>query len=438
MKYISTRSSDVQYDFDEIVRKGIPDDGGLFVPENIIKFDEAYFINIQDKTFHEIAFDVSRTFIGTDIIPDEDLKIIIETAFNFDLPLVKVQKDLSVLELFHGPTSAFKDFGARFMANVLGFLQKKNDIKTTIVTATSGDTGGAVASAFHNVKDVNVFILYPKGRVSDFQEKQIAGLGDNIRAIEINGSFDDCQAMVKACFEDNKFKEDFNLTSSNSVNFSRIIPQIIYYFEAYRNAIAQGHKNVSFIVPSGNFGNITGAVYAKKMGLPMGKLIAATNANDAFPNYLQSGIYETNKSKRTISNAMDVGNPSNLERIFYIFRSTWNKIVQEFNSHSIDDQTTKTIIENYYNKYNYIVDPHTAVGIANYLLETMYHSDTHYIVLATAHPYKFESVMHSVLPKLNIPTNTHINNYLNITIDKVSMTKDLEALKSYINKEVNN
>ena len=175
MKYISTRSSDVQYDFDEIVRKGIPDDGGLFVPENIIKFDEAYFINIQDKTFHEIAFDVSRTFIGT--------------AFNFDLPLVKVQKDLSVLELFHGPTSAFKDFGARFMANVLGFLQKKNDIKTTIVTATSGDTGGAVASAFHNVKDVNVFILYPKGRVSDFQEKQIAGLGDNIRAIEINGSF---------------------------------------------------------------------------------------------------------------------------------------------------------------------------------------------------------------------------------------------------------
>ena len=216
MKYISTRSSDVQYDFDEIVRKGIPDDGGLFVPENIIKFDEAYFINIQDKTFHEIAFDVSRTFIGTDIIPDEDLKIIIETAFNFDLPLVKVQKDLSVLELFHGPTSAFKDFGARFMANVLGFLQKKNDIKTTIVTATSGDTGGAVASAFHNVKDVNVFILYPKGRVSDFQEKQIAGLGDNIRAIEINGSFDDCQAMVKACFEDNKFKEDFNLTPPQS------------------------------------------------------------------------------------------------------------------------------------------------------------------------------------------------------------------------------
>ncbi len=436
MKYTSTRTSERIYDFTEILLLGIPDDGGLFVPINIPLINASYIEQILNKSFHEIAFDVARLFIEQNIIPDEALEQIISKSFDFEIPLIKLQKDLSVFELFHGPTSAFKDFGARFMANVLGHVQLSLDHEITIVTATSGDTGGAVASAFHKVEGVNVFILYPKSRVSLFQEKQIAGLGDNIKAIEIEGSFDDCQEIVKSCFSDTEFKRTMHLSSSNSVNFTRIIPQIIYYFEAFRQAKEQGLKNISFIIPSGNFGNITGAIYARKMGLPVDKLVAATNANDVFPNYLQSGIYDPHKSKKTLSNAMDVGNPSNIERIFYIYRSTWNKITRDINSHSVNDQTTRSVIENFYKKYNYLCDPHTAVGIGSYLLESMNHTDSHYIVLATAHPYKFESTLLSVLPDLIIPQNKYIKLYSHTKVHKVTMPKDLEQIKLYIAEQL--
>jgi len=436
MNYTSTRSNTLIFNFSDIIQQGIPDDGGLFVPEDIPKFELSYFDDILNKDFNTIAFDVARKYIGSEIIPDPALKDIVKASFTFEIPLKEIHKDMGILELFHGPTSAFKDFGARFMANCLSYILREEHHKVTIVTATSGDTGGAVASGYHNVDGVDVFILYPKGRVSEFQEKQIAGPGDNIRAIEIDGSFDDCQELVKACFADKLFKNENKLTSSNSVNFSRLIPQIIYYFEAYKIALKNGHRNVSFIIPSGNFGNLTGGVYAKKMGLPIDKLIAATNANDVFPNYLKSGIYEPHKSKKTISNAMDVGNPSNIERIFYVYRSTWNKITKDINSHSINDVATKSVIENIYKKHNYLVDPHTAVGISNYYLETMYHSDTYYIILATAHPYKFESVMHSILPKVEIPINDEIRSYENMEVKKIEMNKDLEKLKTFIKENI--
>jgi len=432
MNYTSTRSNKVTYNFSDIIQQGIPDDGGLFVPEEIPVFEPSYFTEIRDKDFHTISFDVARKFIYEDTIPDDALRSIIREAFTFDLPLIELYKDLAVFELFHGPTSAFKDFGARFMAQCLKYILKDKNKKVTIVTATSGDTGGAVASAFHKVAGVDVFILYPKDRISLFQEKQIAGPGDNIKAIEIDGSFDDCQELVKMCFNDKSFKENNNLTSSNSVNFSRLIPQIIYYFEAYKLALKNGHSNISFIVPSGNFGNLTGGIYAKKMGLPLLKLIAATNANDVFPNYLKSGIYEPNKSKKTISNAMDVGNPSNIERIFYIYRSTWNKITKDIGSNSVNDIATKSVVENIYKKEKYLVDPHTAVGISNYYLETMFHSDTYYITLATAHPYKFASVIEQIIPNILIPQNEAIEFYEGMEIKKVKMKKNLEEVKAYI------
>jgi len=415
------------------MRQGIPDDGGLFVPVEIPKMDPEYFDSIQQKSFHEIAFDVARLYIGQDIIDDRALRDIIVKAFNFPLPLVELKNDLAIFELFHGPTGAFKDFGARFMANCLDHIQQHENRKVTIVTATSGDTGAAVASAFHKVTNVEVFILYPKDRVSDFQQKQIAGLGDNIHALEIDGSFDDCQDIVKDCFADPQFKQECNLTSSNSVNFSRLIPQIIYYFEAYKQALLKGHSNISFIVPSGNFGNLTGGIYAKKMGLPAVKLVAATNANDVFPNYLKSGIYDPgNKSKKTISNAMDVSNPSNIERIFYIYRSTWNKIAKDINSNSVNDVATKSLIENFYLKNNYLADPHTAVGLSNYYLENLHHSNTYYIVLATAHPFKFDDIIHSILPGIDIPVNDYIKAYMNAKVEKASLPNDLEAVKKYI------
>ncbi len=437
MKYISTRGHNTRYSFDEIIRQGIPDDGGLFVPEIIPTLSEDYFKNITEKTFHEIAFDIAGLFIDKDIIPDDVLKRIIADAFNFPLPLKNISASLGIFELFHGPTGAFKDFGARFMAQILSYLQSKESRKVTIVTATSGDTGAAVASAFHNVSHVDVFILYPRGRVSNFQEKQIAGFGDNVHALEINGSFDDCQELVKDCFNDHHFKNDMNLTSSNSVNFSRLIPQIIYYFEAYRQAKLLGHEYISFIVPSGNFGNITGGVYAKKMGMPVEKLIAATNANDVFPNYLESGIYEpSNVSKHTISNAMDVANPSNMERIFFIYRSTWNNIVHDLYSNSIDDDITKLTITHFYKKNNYLVDPHTAVGISNYNLENVYHGETYFVVLSTAHPYKFKEIINELLPDVEIEKNEFIRGFEKSEVKKVHFNKNLEEIKNYIRNTV--
>lgn len=433
MKYISTRNNKVLYNFEEIMRQGIPDDGGLFVPLDIPKLSKEYFDQIQSKKFDEIAFDVSRLYIGQEVIEDEELKKIINNSLNIDLPLKVIDTDLGIFELFHGPTSAFKDFGAQFMAQCLGYLQTKHNKKVTIVTATSGDTGAAVASAFHGVKNIEVFILYPKDRVSKFQEKQIAGLGDNIHALEIEGTFDDCQNIVKKCFADKKFKTDFNLTSSNSVNFSRLIPQIIYYFEAYKQALYLGQNKITIIVPSGNFGNLTGGIYAYKMGLPLKKLVAATNENDVFPNYLENGIYSPAQvSKKTISNAMDVANPSNMERIFYIYRSTWNNIAKDINSYSIDDHNTKLCIENFYKKHNYLPDPHTAVGITSYYLENMHHSKTFYIVFATAHPYKFQDDIYKISKDIVIPTNKYINEFENVTIKKTSFKPDLEKIKTLI------
>lgn len=437
MKYISTRGHNTRYSFDEIIRQGIPDDGGLFVPETIPTLPEDYYEKITQKTFHEIALDIAGLFIDEDIVPRDVLKKIINDAFNFPLPLKNISSSLGIFELFHGPTGAFKDFGARFMAQILSYLQSKKSEKVTIVTATSGDTGAAVASAFHNVNHVEVFILYPKGRVSNFQEKQITGLGNNIHALEIKGTFDDCQELVKNCFNDHHFKNELNLTSSNSVNFSRLIPQIIYYFEAYRQARVLGHENISFIVPSGNFGNLTGGVYAKKMGMPVKKLIAATNANDVFPNYVESGIYEPgNVSKHTISNAMDVANPSNMERIFFIYRSTWNNIVHDINSNSIDDEITRLTISHFYKKNKYLADPHTAVGISNYNLENVYHGNTYFVVLSTAHPYKFKEVIHEILPDVEIEKNNFIREYERTEIKKIHFNKDLDAIKEYIRKTV--
>ena len=435
MIYISTRNNKKEYNFEQIMRLGIPDDGGLFIPIQIPKLPKSYIDDLVNKSFEQIAFDIARLYIDTTIFTDDELKEIITNALNINLPLKVITNDLGIFELFHGPTGAFKDFGARFMAYSLNALQEKHDKKVTIVTATSGDTGAAVASAFHNIQHINVFILYPKDRVSAFQEKQIAGLGDNIHALEIDGTFDDCQDIVKKCFGDKEFKTKLNLTSSNSVNFSRLIPQIIYYFEAYKRACMIGHSKISIIVPSGNFGNITGGVYALKMGLPIHNLVAATNSNDVFPNYIHQGIYTPEKvSKKTISNAMDVANPSNIERLFSIYRSTWNNIAKDIHSNSIEDNITKLCIENFYKKYNYLPDPHTAVGISNYYLENMTHSDVFFIVFATAHPYKFKEVIQSISPDIQVSGNNYTQQYESVNIKKTTFKPDLIEIKKFITK----
>ena len=404
MKYYSTNNKNNKVSFSDAVLKGIAPDGGLYMPEEIPIFGEDFFKNISELSFKEIAFLVSRKLFSPDIDTIE-LKNIIDSSITFDAPLARLSDNINVLELFHGPTLAFKDFGARFMANTVAYLNRNKDKEITILVATSGDTGSAVANGFFKVDGIKVVLLYPSEKVSKIQEQQLTTLGENITALEVLGTFDDCQAFVKKAFTDYDLTSKMVLSSANSINIARLLPQSFYYFNAYARVNDKNFPTV-ISVPSGNFGNLTAGLIAKKMGLPVHKFIAATNSNDVFTKYIDTSVFQAKPSVKTLSNAMDVGNPSNFVRILDLYNHDHKKIKEDIFSKSYSDKETIDAIKKVYSELNYIIDPHGAVGysaLINYINETG-NDNINGIVVETAHHSKFAEIVQSALNiKMEIP-----------------------------------
>ncbi len=401
MKYFSTKNKIVAYSLEEAVLMSLPPDNGLFMPEKIPQLRPEFIANLKNENVASIGYEISKSLLGDDI-PHDVLKKICDEAFNFPVNVINVHNNTYVCELFHGPTLAFKDFGARFMSRVMSYLNRKHTTPLTILVATSGDTGGAVADGFHNVEGIEVYILYPSGGVSELQEKQLTTYGNNIHAIEVKGTFDDCQRLVKQAFLDPKLNEIYRLASANSINIARLIPQTVYYFEAFRKLASK--ENVVFVVPSGNFGNLTAGLIARKMGLPVEHFVAATNINDVVPEYLKKGEYTPRASQATISNAMDVGNPSNFPRMIELFGNSWTDIKSAINGYSFTDQETKEVMKDVYEKFGYILDPHGAVAYLGWLMYQMENPDSVGVILETAHPAKFgDSVEKALGRKIDIP-----------------------------------
>lgn len=401
MRLYSTKNKEKFVSLKEAVLKGLPEDNGLFMPEHFPTLPEAFIHNLSSYTFPEIAHEVAKHLLQ-DSIPEEALESIITNAINFPAPVKTLDEHLHILELFHGPSLAFKDFGARFMAQTMSYFNRNENEELVILVATSGDTGGAVAAGFYDTPGIKVVILYPSGKVSDLQEKQLTTLGKNISTLEVSGTFDDCQALVKQAFLDNELNEAIRLSSANSINIARLIPQSFYYFEAFKQLNTS--KKIVFTIPSGNFGNLTAGLMAKRMGLPIDHFIAATNVNDIVPAYLKSGNYSPRPSIATISNAMDVGNPSNFARMFDLYGSTWNNLKEAISGYRFTDEETKLGIKEVYEQYNYTIDPHGAIGylaFKDYLKEN---PDSLGVILETAHPSKFVDVVEPVIQeKVKIP-----------------------------------
>jgi threonine synthase len=432
MKLYSTKNTNAQVSLKEAIFKGLPSDNGLFMPTEIPVLPKSFFENIEQYTFQEIAFEVSKALVGEDI-PDKDLREIINDVITFDAPVVHIKDNLYVLELFHGPSFAFKDFGARFMARLVSYFLQKENKEINILVATSGDTGSAVAQGFLNMPGIKVTILYPSKKVSDIQEKQLTTLGQNITALEVSGTFDDCQRMVKEAFLDKELNEKLNLSSANSINISRLIPQSFYYFYAYSQLKKTG-KPLVFCTPSGNFGNICGGLIAKRMGLPIQKFVAATNANNIVPQYLWTGLFEPKPSVATISNAMDVGNPSNFARIQALFDSDLEKTKSEIVGKSYTDEETKVAMREVYNQTGYIMCPHTAVaylGVSEYLKETS--SDAIGVFLATAHPAKFIDIVEQTIEK-KIELPEKLATVLKKEKKAISMSNKFDDFKRFLLK----
>jgi|TARA_B110000503_G_scaffold95227_1_gene143392 threonine synthase len=426
MNYFSLNHSSPIASFKQAVVNGIAPDRGLYYPENILPLSQDFIDHISEYSNEEIAFEVIKQFIG-DEIPPEKLKEIIKKTLSFDFPVVSIEKNIGSLELYHGPTMAFKDVGARFMSQCLEYFNQDNKEDITVLVATSGDTGGAVASGFLNAKGVQVVILYPSGKVSDIQEKQLTTLGNNITALEVDGVFDDCQEMVKSAFLDEEISK--KLTSANSINVARWLPQMFYFFFAYKQVSAE-HKDIVFSVPSGNFGNICAGLLAQKLGLPVKHFIASTNINDTVPQYLVNGIYSPKPSKATISNAMDVGNPSNFIRIQELFQNNLTQLKASFSSFSFSDDETKEMMKDIYNKFNYISEPHGAIGYLG-LKKHVLHEDEFGIFLETAHPVKFSEVVEATLP-ISVEIPSQIKKIMNK--EKVAIKiANYKELKTFLN-----
>ncbi len=388
MKYRSTLHRSPEVSLREAVLRGSPPDGGLYMPVEMPHLHKNFLQRLPSLTFPEIASEVGGLFTG-DEIPRPTLLKIVTDAFNFPVPLVALGERLHILELFHGPTLAFKDFGARFMARLMGYFVAESGKQLTVIVATSGDTGSAVAHAFLGVSGIRVVILYPTGRVSDAQEKQLTTLGQNITALEVSGSFDDCQRLAKQALIDPLLAEKITITSANSINIARLIPQSFYYFSAGAQ-LGPSESPPVFAVPSGNFGNLTGGLLAKRMGLGVTQFIAATNANDVVPEFLRSGHMIPRASRHTISNAMDVGNPSNFARIVDLYDNDLQAIRHDIWGCSFSDEETLRIMHDVEQRHGYVLDPHTAVGVLGWQsYAKQSHSVTRGIVLATAHPAKF-------------------------------------------------
>lgn len=389
MKLYSTNNKDLRVSFQEAVFNSLPEDKGLYMPDHIPTLDPLFIKNIQQYSLQEIAYTVASALIGDDI-PKDDLKKIVEEAINFDAPVKFLDAETAVLELFHGPSYAFKDFGARFMSRVMGYFSKEDDKLLDVLVATSGDTGGAVALGFLGVEGTRVTILYPKGKVSKVQEEQLTTNGKNIRALEVDGTFDDCQALVKQAFNDKSLNQELRLTSANSINIARLIPQTFYYFWAYAQLKSQGINEVVFTVPSGNFGNIGAGLLAYKMGLPVKHFVAGTNVNDTVPRFLSSGSYDPKPSVQTLANAMDVGNPSNWVRIQDLFDNQLEKVRNIITSYTYNDEETRLAMRELFDKYNYVACPHTAIAyLASKAFRADHSGEYASVFLSTAHPCKF-------------------------------------------------
>ncbi|NJB35145.1 threonine synthase [Croceivirga sp. JEA036] len=396
MKYYSLNNNQHTATFREAVIAGIAPDKGLYFPEEITPLPESFFKNIENLSKEEIAFNAIHQFVS-DEIPNQKLREILADVLDFDFPVVPLETDIATLELFHGPTMAFKDVGARFMAYCLGYFSEGNTEEVTVLVATSGDTGGAVANGFLGVKGVQVVILYPSGKVSEIQEKQLTTLGQNITAIEVDGVFDDCQSMVKTAFLDEEITNVRKLTSANSINVARWLPQLLYYLFAYKQAKKEG-KELVFSVPSGNFGNICAGMVAQKLGMPVKHFVAATNVNDVVPQFMKSqGDYQPKPSIATISNAMDVGDPSNFIRIQKLYGNQFNELSKVFSSYSFTDEETKAAMKKLYQETGYVADPHGAVGYLGLKKFKEQHPNTYGIFLETAHPVKFLPVVQETL-----------------------------------------
>ena len=427
MRYYSLNNSSPLTSFKKAVQNGIAPDRGLYFPEKITPISKDFITNISDYSNEEIAYEVIKQFIG-DEIPDTILKEIIKKTISFDFPVVNLDENIGSLELFHGPTMAFKDVGARFMSQCLEYFNQNKTEDITVLVATSGDTGGAVASGFLNAKGVQVVILYPKGKVSEIQEKQLTTLGNNITALEVDGVFDDCQEMVKSAFLDKDISR--NLTSANSINVARWLPQMFYFFFAYKQ-VSKKYKDIIFSVPSGNFGNICAGLLAQKLGLPIKHFIASTNINDTVPKYLINGIYDPKPSKATISNAMDVGNPSNFIRIQELFNKNLSSLKESFSSYSFSDDKTKIMMKSIHDKFNYISEPHGAIG---YLGLKKYNLKTNEfgVFLETAHPVKFLEVVEETL-KVDVEIPSQIKEVM--SREKVATSiANYQELKLFLNR----
>jgi threonine synthase len=432
MKLYSTNNHQLSVAFPEAVFNSMPQDKGLYMPEHIPALDADFLANIADYSLPEIAFKVAAALLG-DALPAADLKLLVEDAINFDAPARRLDKNTYVLELFHGPSLAFKDFGARFMSRVMSYFLKENEQMLDVLVATSGDTGGAVALGFLGVPNTRVTILYPAGKVSAIQELQLCTNGQNIHAIEIDGTFDDCQQLVKQAFADEELRNKRRLTSANSINISRLIPQTFYYFFAYAQLVKQGKTNVVFAVPSGNFGNLAAGLMAYKMGLPVKQFIAATNANDTVPRFLETGVYETKPSVQTYANAMDVGAPSNWVRIMDLFGNNREEILKLLKGYTFTDEETLEAIETIYKRYNYVACPHTAIAwlaLETYVAEQA-DQDFAGVFLSTAHPCKFPDIFPAAIAaEIEIPEQ--VKEMTSKVKQAVAMEADFETFKAYL------
>jgi threonine synthase len=415
MKFYSTNNTRLRVDLKTAVLDSLPADNGLYMPETIPQMSDSFIAGLKKYSFQEMAYQIALPYLVEDFTEQQVADIVNEIYFSS--PLESLDYNLHVLELWHGPSLAFKDFGARFMAAVMSQLTAREDKKLTILVATSGDTGGAVASGFLGVANVEVIILYPKGKVSPLQEKQLTTLGENITALEVDGAFDDCQALVKKAFLDEELNKLFNLSSANSINIARLIPQSFYYFAGY--AQLEYTDDVVFCIPSGNFGNLTAGLLAKIMGLPIKHFIAAVNANDVVPHYLHSGQYLPKPSVQTISNAMDVGDPSNFRRMLDLFSHDHAVMKDHISSYSIDDRQTSEAISEIFENNGYIMDPHGAVGYVAANKYLSQNEDDQVIILGTAHPAKFLPVMEPILGEIPIPDE------LTELIEKEKMATDM-------------
>lgn len=429
MKYFSLNNRSHTTNFENAVLNGLAPDRGLYFPQEIKKLPEQVIERIASMKKCDLAREIISPYIGNEI-PPGDLEKIIKQTLDFDFPVKHIEEQVGVLELFHGPTLAFKDVGARFMAGCLGYFIKKGKIpRVTVLVATSGDTGGAVARGFLGVEGIDVVILYPKAKVSDIQEKQLTTLGENITALEVDGSFDDCQSMVKKAFLDPEIKQQRKLTSANSINVARWLPQMFYYFLAYQQVQNRTQKLV-FSVPSGNFGNICAGLLAKEMGLPIDHFVASTNENDVVTRFLKTQAYEPASSISTISNAMDVGDPSNFVRILELFSNNFKDLQESLSSYSFTDAQTKSVIKDVHDKTGYVLDPHGAVGYLGLKEFLKLHENYFGIFLETAHPVKFLETVEEVLQQ-KIPLPAEIEE-LKQKKKRTIQIEDYDQLKSFL------